>query len=54
MKSLAKKLSFAPLRHGSIFLSMTLLAQGLSKRGDLSARTIEKFLSKNPQRFYHL
>ena len=38
--------------HGDAF-RQDQLAQGLIKRGDLSAPTIEKILSKNPQRLYH-
>ena len=38
--------------HGDAF-RQDQLAQGLIKRGDLSAPTIEKILSKNPARLYH-
>ena len=38
--------------HGDAF-RQDQLAQGLIKRGDLSAPTIENILSKNPQRLYH-
>jgi len=38
--------------HGDAF-RQDQLAQGLIKRGDLSAPTIEKILSKNPLRLYH-
>ena len=39
--------------HGDAF-RQDQLANGLKARGDLSAQTMEKILSKNPQRLYHL
>ena len=39
--------------HGDAF-RQDQLAQGLKKRGDLSDRVIEKILSANPQRLYHI
>jgi DNA-binding transcriptional ArsR family regulator len=39
--------------HGDAF-RQDQLANGLKARGDLSARTMEKILSKNPQRLYRL
>lgn len=39
--------------HGDAF-RQDQLAQGLKKRGDLSDKTIEKILSGNPQRLYHV
>jgi hypothetical protein len=38
--------------HGDAF-RQDQLAQGLIKRGDLSAPTSKKILSKNPARLYH-
>lgn len=39
--------------HGDAF-RQDQLAQGLKKRGDLSAQTREKILSQNPRRLYHI